>query len=112
MPEKKEAIARKSFFSEKRTNEIIKHLKDSVAEHIRLQVEGKLPFASRMPTVVIEIRHIMVILNRKRNTAHKVMKEIREKLEKKPGQKVSVTEFCKETGLPKMEVQQALDLLT
>lgn len=112
MPVKKEATAEKPYFSEKRIREITQRLQDRVREHMRLQSEGKRPYCCRIPVTVMEIRHVMEVLRRSRSTAQKVMKDIREQLEKKPKQKVSVSEFCEKTGIPMRDVQRALDLLT
>lgn len=111
MSAKKEATVKKPLFSEKRIGEIVQDLRNRVAEHMRKQSLGILPYASRIPTVVIENWQVMEILGRKRKTAYLVMKEIREALGKKPRQKISVTEFCEHTGIPRQDVQRALDLL-
>jgi hypothetical protein len=103
---------KKPIFSEERIKEIVQNLRSRVAEHIRLQKAGILPFYSRIPVVVMESRHVMAVLQRERKTAYLVMKDIREKLGKKPRQKISVSEFCQETGIPYHDVQTALDLLT
>jgi hypothetical protein len=103
---------KKPSFSEKRIKEITLSLKKRVAEHVRKQNAGILPFFSRMPIVVIEIRHVMVIISRERGAAGIFMKKVREDLGKKPRQKVSVTEFCRVTTIPIEDVRQALNLLT
>ncbi|MCS3795301.1 hypothetical protein [Niastella sp. OAS944] len=112
MPAKEEATNVKSYFSEKRINEIVKSIRKRVAEHRRLQEEGILPMYKRIPITVMEIKYVMIVINRKRGTASAIMKEIRAALGKKPRQKVSVTEFCNHTGIPLDDVRQALNLLT
>lgn len=106
------ATAKKPRFSEKRIKEITLRLKKKVAEHTRLQNEGKLPFYKRIPITVMEIKYVKLIINRERGAASTLMKEIRLELGKKPRQKVSVTEFCDYTGIPISDVRQALNLLT
>ena len=112
MPVKKANIAETPIFSEKKIKELTQLLKDSVAEHMRLQSEGKLPYRSRLPVVVIEIYHIMKILRRSRSTAQRIMTEVRMKANKMNGEYISVQDFIDGTGLPERDVQRALDLLT
>ena len=103
---------KKPLLGEKRVKEITQSLKERVAEHIRQQRLGILPFFSRMPVTVMENRHVCVIISRGRGAASRLMKEIREELGKKPRQRISVTEFCKHTRIPIEDVRQALNLLT
>jgi hypothetical protein len=112
MPVKKKDIADTPIYSEKKIKQLTQLLRDKVAEHMRLQGEGKLPYRSRMPVIVIEIYHIMKILNRSRSTAHRIMTEVRKKVDKTNGEYISVQDFIKGTGLPERDVQRALDLLT
>jgi hypothetical protein len=112
MPVKKATLVEPPIYSEKKIKQITQLLRDSVTEHMRLQSEGKRPYASRMPVTVIEIYHIMKILKRSRSTAHRVMTEVRRKQNKKKGEYVSVSDFIAATGLPERDVQRALDLLT
>jgi hypothetical protein len=99
-------------YSEKKIKTLTQFLQDRIAEHMRLQRAGKLPYCKRIPVTVIEIRHIMEIMQRSRSTAHRLMSKVRKKLGKKDDEYVSVEDFCKATGLPSFEVQRALDLLT
>lgn len=101
----------KPLFSQKRLTEIVQSLKERIAEHIRQQKAGILPFYSRMPITIIEARHVEIIIRRGRSTAQKVMKGVREKLNKKPRQRVSISEFCKETEIPIEDVRYALNLM-
>lgn len=112
MSETKKATAKKPHFTEKRINEIVQDLRKRVAEHRRLQHEGKLPMYKRIPITVMEIKYVMLVIDRKRGTASELMKKIRAELGKRPRQKVSVTEFCNYTGIPLDDVRQALNLLT
>jgi hypothetical protein len=112
MPVKKATVAEPPIYSEKKIKQLSQFLRDRVAEHMRLQSEGILPYRSRMPVVVIEIYHIMKIMNRSRSTAQRLMAKIRKKRNKKDDEYVSVEDFVKATGLPQWEVQRALDMLT
>lgn len=106
------SLAEPPIFDENKIKSLTQHLQDRIAGHMRLQREGKLPFYKRIPVTVVEIRHIMEIMNRSRSTAHRLMTKIRTKLGKKDDEYVSVSDFCEATGLPEHEVQRALDLLT
>lgn len=109
---KKEEAAKKTYFSEKRIKEIVQRLKKKVAEFRQLQEEGIKPFFNRVPITVMEIEYVMLVINRSRNIASKVLAGVRLKLGKKPRERVSVTEFCEKTGIPLDDVRQALNLLT
>lgn len=111
-PIKKEKPAKKSYLSEKRIQEIVQRLKKQVAEFRQLQNEGKKPFYKRIAITVMEIPYVMLVINRSRNVASKFLQGVREDLGKKPRQKVSVTEFCEQTGIPLNDVRDALNLLT
>lgn len=102
---------KKPYFSAKRIKEIIQKLKAKVTKHTREPGEGIIPYYGRLPVTVMEIRHVMVILDSKRSTAFTLMKEIRSEYGKKPTQKISVTEFCKFTSTPPDDVRQVLNLL-
>ena len=112
MPTKKATLAEPPIYSEKKIKTLTQYLRDRIAEHMRLQREGKLPYCKRIPVTVIEIRHIMAIMDRSRSTAHRLMTKIRRKQGKKDDEYISVSDFCKATGLPEWDVQRALDLLT
>lgn len=103
---------KKTIFSEQRIKEITQSLRKRVAEHIRKQNAGILPFFKRLPITIMEIKYVMVVISRSRNIASQVLKDVREQLGKKPRQKVSVTEFCDKTGIPLDDVREALNLLT
>lgn len=105
-------LDQKPYFSENRIKEIVQYLQKRVTEHRRLQNEGKLPFYKRIPIVVMEIKYVMLIINRERGVASTLMRDIRLEFGKKPRQKVSVTEFCTFTGIPLQDVRDALNLLT
>src|SRR4051812_42701832 len=112
MPKKKDNPGDGPIYSEKKIRQLTQYIRNRIAEHISLQVAGKLPFCKRMPVIRIEIRHIMEILNRSRSTASRIMAEIRVKRKKKGNEYISVEDFCAVTGLPQRDVQQALNLLT
>lgn len=109
---KKEEPVKKPHFSEKRIKEIVQRLKKEVAEFRQLQNEGKKPLYKRPPITVMEIPYVMLIIDRKRGVASKLMQEIRAELGKKPRQRITVTEFCKYTGIPISDVRDALYSLT
>ena len=94
--------------SEKRIAEVLKHLKEEEANVRKLQAKGKLPYAKPAPITVIRTRDIMLIMDRGERQAQRIMSKLRKKLKKKKGQYVSITEFCKETGLPENDVRHAL----
>lgn len=106
------SLAEPPIYSEKKIKTLTQYLQDRIAEHMRLQRAGKLPYCKRIPVTVIEIRHIMEIMDRSRSTAHRIMAKVRKKLDKKDDEYVSVSDFCEATGLPEREVQMALNLLT
>ena len=108
----KENTVKKPHFSEKRIKEIVERIKKEVAEHRRLQVEGKLPYRKPAPITVMEIPDIMLIIRRERGAASRLMQKMRAYFEKKPEQMVSVTEFCDYTGIPISDVRDALYNLT
>lgn len=112
MPVKKEVIAEPFIYSEKKIKQLTQYLKDRIAEHMRLQGEGKLPYYKRIPVSIVEIRHIMEILKRSRSTAHRIMARVRKKRNKKDGEYVTVEDFSAATGIDERIVQRALDLLT
>lgn len=112
MPAKKTDIPDAPLLSENQIKKLTQYLKDSVAEHMRQQAEGILPYASRTPVVVVDVYHVGIILNKSRTTAYRFMKRVRAKLKKQDDELVSVSEFCKATGLPEWEVQKALNLRT
>lgn len=112
MPKKKATPNDVPIYSEKKIQRLTQLLQKKITEHIRLQVAGKLPFCKRLPVIRIEVRHIMEILDRSRSTAHRIMADIRVKRKKKVDEYISVEDFCAVTGLPKQDVQQALNLLT
>jgi hypothetical protein len=111
-PIKKEEPAKKTLLSEKRIKEIVERLRQKVAEFRRLQDEGIKPMYKRVPITVMEVPYVMLVINRSRNVASKYLQEIREALGKKPGQKVSVTEFSEKSGIPLKDVREALNVLT
>ena len=109
---KKEEVPKKTHFSDERIKEIVQRLKKHVAEFRQLQEEGKKPYYKRIPITVMEIPYVMLVIDRKRGVASKLMKEIRIDRGKKPRQKISVTEFCNYTGIPISDVRDALNHLT
>lgn len=112
MPVKKADTAETPIYNEKKIKQLTQFLRNRVAEHMRLQGEGKLPYRKRIPVTVIEIYHIMEIMKKSRSTAYRLMKRIRKKCNKKDDEYISVGDFIYATGLPERDVQRALDLLT
>ena len=98
--------------SDKRIAEVHQHLKNIVAGIMRLQRQGKLPYAKPVPITVIRITDIMLILERKRRTSERIMSELRTKLGKKEGQELTIAEFCREKGLDEPTVQHTLMMCT
>ena len=101
---------KKPYFIAKRIKEIIQKLKTKVTGRMRKPGEGIIPYYGRLPVTVMEIRHVMLVLDSKRSTAFTLMKKIRSEYGKKPTQKISVTEFCKFTSIPIDDVRQVLNL--
>ena len=97
---------------DERIKEIVQRLKKQVAEFRQLQDEGKKPFYKRIAITVMEIPYVMLVINRSRNVASKFLQNVRKDFGKKTRQKVSVTEFCEQTGIPINDVRDALNLLT
>ena len=110
MPAKNTRAPRATIYSEKTIQQLNLFLKAKVAEVWRLQRAGKLPFAKKLPKMIVETSDLILILGKTERTAQRHMARIRKKLGKKKGEYVSVNEFCKATGLDKLTVQQALDL--
>lgn len=77
---------------------------------MRLQSEGILPYASKLPRCHVERKDVMEILNKSPAQAGRIMAEIRKDRKKKKGQFVSVKDFCIATGLDEHAVQRALDM--
>lgn len=99
-------------FSEKKIKEYTLLFKDKVAEVMRLQREGKLPFYKKIPKAVVTTSDIMAIMDRSERTAQRIMAKIRKKRGKEKGEYVSVKDFCLATGIDELSVQRVLDMCT
>ncbi|MCU7551808.1 hypothetical protein OCK74_21995 [Chitinophagaceae bacterium LB-8] len=58
--------------------------------------------------IVIYAKDISNITGRKERTARKIIAQIRRKYNKKPGDLVTIYEFCEHTGLSEVRVRQFL----
>ncbi|WP_207513874.1 hypothetical protein [Longitalea luteola] len=112
MTAKNETIAKPFIFSEKLIKKYTQIMQEKVAEHMRLQREGKLPFRKRIPVSVVRTGDVMIILHLKERQAQRVMAALRESLGKTKRQYITVQEFAKQTGIDEWTVQRALDTLT
>src|SRR6266498_181193 len=99
----------KPIFSPEKIKELNQLMVDKVKEVMRLQSEGELPYASRLPRCHVERKDIIEILNKSDAQAGRIMAFIRKDRKKKKGQLVSVKDFCLATGLDEHTVQRALD---
>ena len=97
-------------FSPEKIKELNQLMVDKVKEVMRLQDEGELPCASRLPRCHVERKDIMEILNKSSAQAGRIMAHVRKDRNKKEGQLVSVKDFCVATGLDEHTVQRALDM--
>jgi hypothetical protein len=109
--EKNEKPVTTPIFSPEKINELNQLLRDKVAEVMRLQREGILPYASKVPRCHVERKDVIEILGKSDAQAGRIMAECRKQFPKKKGQYVSVKEFCKVTGLDEHTVQRALDMI-
>jgi hypothetical protein len=98
-------------FSPEKIKELNQLMRDKVAEVMRLQREGILPYASKLPRCHVERKDVIEILGKSDAQAGRIMAECRKKFPKKKGQYTTVEEFCETTGLNRFDVQRALDLL-
>jgi len=112
-PKKKKPKSDKPFiFSENRIKQVTQLFKAKVAEVMRLQGEGKLPFRKRIPASVVRTGDIMIIMDRKERTAQRIMANIRKKLGKKKDEYVTVKDFSLATGIDEHTIQRVLDMCT
>lgn len=98
-------------FSPKRIAEIVKYVDNKVALVYRLQKKGLLPCRKPAPKYIVEIDDIRRMINRTERTAQRIMREVRENLNKTNGEYISVEEFIKESGIPKESVLRAMYLI-
>jgi hypothetical protein len=111
VPTKNEKHAGTPIFSPERIKELNQLMRDKVKEVMRLQNEGILPFASKLPKCHVERKDVIDILGVKEAQAGRVMAKCRKNANKKRDQYVTVDEFCKTTGLDRRDVQRALDMV-
>jgi hypothetical protein len=98
-------------FSPEKIKELNQLMRDKVKEVMRLQNEGILPYASKLPRCHVERKDIMDILDKETAQAGRIMAKCRQEANKKKGQYITVEEFCKTTGLDRHDVQRALDMV-
>jgi hypothetical protein len=101
-----------NIFSEKKIKEYTQLFKDKVAEVMRLQREGKLPFYKKIPKAVVTTSDIMAITDRSERTAQRIMAKVRKKLGKQKDEYVSVKDFSSATGIDEWSIQRVLDMCT
>jgi hypothetical protein len=111
MPSKTEKPAGTPIFSPEKVKELNQLMRDKVKEVMRLQSEGILPYASRLPRCHVERKDVMDILGIETAQAGRVMAKCRLEANKKRGQYITVDEFCKATKLDRHDVQRALDMV-
>lgn len=99
-------------FSEKRIKQLTQLFKDKVAEIMRLQSAGKLPYYKKIPKSVVHTADIMVIMDRSERTAQRIMAKVRKKLNKTLDEYISVKDFSRATGIDEWTIQRALDMCT
>lgn len=108
---KNTATIEKPIFSQDELSELHKLLKDKVADVMRRQRLGELPYYKKEPASIVETRDIKRIMNKTQRTAERIMAKVRKKLGKKPGDYVTVKQFCEATTMDLWTVQRALDLI-
>jgi len=112
MLEKNETPRKPPIFSEKRIAELTQLFKDKVAEVIRLQRAGKLPYFKKIPKVRIRIKDIMAIMGVKERQAQRIMADVRVHQEKEKGKYITVHDFHLATGIDEFTIQRVLDMCT
>lgn len=90
---------------------LTKWMQNEVAYVMRLQSKGILPYCKPAEKIIIETCDLERILGKKPRTAQRYMAWLREELNKKKGQFVSVEEFIEKSGIPAHVVHQALYLI-
>lgn len=108
---KNTATIEKPIFSEDELSDLHKLLKDKVADVMRRQSLGELPYCKKDPALIVETRDIKRMFNKTQRTAERIMAKVRKKCNKKPGDYVTVKQFCKATTMDEWTVQRALDLI-
>ena len=98
-------------FSPEKIKELNQLMRDKVKEVMRLQGEGILPYASKLPRCHVERKDVMDILGKEEAQAGRIMAKCRQEANKKKSQYITVEEFCRTTGLDRLDVQRALDLV-
>lgn len=98
-------------FSPRKVAEITKYMEDKVALVYELQDKGILPCCKPAPKYIVEISDIIRMTGKTERTAQRIMKEVREKLDKKNREYVSVEEFIKESKVPRDTILRALYLI-
>jgi hypothetical protein len=98
------------FSAKRRIIELNQLFDDKVAEIMRLQSEGKLPYFDRLPVLTIEIAQIQKILDCSEGSANGLLAKVCTKLGKQNNEIISVMDFIKATGLNSNSVQRVLQM--
>src|ERR1044072_2823304 len=98
------------FFSPEQVKELNQLMRDKVSLVMRLQNEGKIPCASRIPRCHVERKDIPMILDKSYSHAGRIWAYVRKKCKKKKGQLVSVKDFAWATDLDEHAIQRAQDM--
>lgn len=110
MTVKKQSIVEKPIYSQRKVEQITRRLQDSVREVMRLQAEGKLPYASRVPRINLDRDDIMDMLGVKYDQAGKIMTAIRKKRELKPRQYITIEDAALALEIKPHIVQRFFDM--
>jgi hypothetical protein len=97
-------------FSEQRIVELNQLFDDKVAEVMRLQSEGKLPYFDRLPVLEVNVAQVQQIMNTTEEEAQSIMAKVRAKLGKQSDAGISVMDFIKATGLNSNSIQRVLEM--
>jgi hypothetical protein len=98
-------------FSPRRIAEIVKYVESKVKLVYHLQEKGLLPCRMPAPRHIVEVDDILRMLPRTKRTCERIMKKVRERLEKTNGEYISVEEFIRVSGIPKETVLRAMYIL-
>jgi hypothetical protein len=112
MLEKNENPGKPPIFSEKRIAEVTKLFKDKIAEVMRLQRAGKLPFYKKIPKAIVRTSDIKIIMNVLDRQAQRIMAQVRAHAGKTKKQYITINDFHLATGIDEFTIQRVLDACT
>ena len=98
-------------FTPKKIAEITKYMEDKIKLVYHLQNKGILPCCKPAEKYIVEINDIMRMTGKTERTAQRIMKGVREKLNKTNREYISVELFIKESKIPRQTVLRALYLI-